>query len=46
VESVYEHFTTQSLPDNIHLHLFLMPLESKAALVEALDKTLKQWQEL
>jgi hypothetical protein len=50
---VLEHYhkfagslSTISLPAEIRIHLFLMPLHDKKVLVEALDGKLKVWQKL
>lgn len=42
----YKKFCGKDLPDNITIHLFLMPLYSKDKLVEELDNKLKTWQSL
>lgn len=46
VAKVYKQFTSKELPSNVQIHLFLMPLESKVALIAALDESLRRWQEL
>ena len=46
--SNYERFvssvSSKTLPKEIRIHLFLLPLEAKQALVAALDRKLKAWQ--
>ena len=37
---------SRSLPPEVRIHLFLMPLRDKANLVQVLDKKLKTWQEI
>lgn len=42
----YEAFKNKNLPKDLRIHLYLVPLKSKALLVEALDKKLKAWQQI
>jgi Cap4 SAVED domain len=48
--SNYDRFVSslsgKALPKEIRIHLFLLPLETKQALVAALDRKLKAWQSL
>lgn len=44
VEKGYSNFAGKSLPANVSIHLFLLPLEDKKQLVQELDKQLKGWQ--
>lgn len=37
---------TKTIPNDIRVHLFLLPLKSKATLVSLLDKKLKAWQQI
>ena len=46
VEEVYQQFTDKEIPEDLQIHLFLMPLESKAELITSLDESLRRWQEL
>ncbi len=39
-------FSNKALPTEVRIHLFLLPLESKAELVKGLDQRLKTWQAL
>lgn len=39
-------FASKGLPDNISIHLFLLPLQNKSELVKKLDERLKAWQEI
>ncbi|HRE83480.1 MAG TPA: DUF1837 domain-containing protein [Opitutaceae bacterium] len=40
----YAAFAGKKLPDDISIHLFLLPLHTKAKLLKALDEQLKAWQ--
>lgn len=42
----YSKFASKNLPSDIRIHLFLLPLEKKAELVELLDNKLKVWQSI
>ena len=42
----YASFTGRNLPNEIRIHLFLLPLLDKSALVAVLDEKLKLWQQL
>jgi hypothetical protein len=42
----YATFTERDLPKETRVHLFLLPLEQKEALVKVLDAKLKLWQQL
>ena len=44
--SYYETFRGKELPENITIHLFLLPLEAKERLIAELDKKLKGLQAL
>lgn len=46
IQRNYEAFKARNLPPEMRIHLFLMPLSSKARLVEALDEKLKAWQRI
>jgi hypothetical protein len=40
----YKTFNEKKLPDNITIHLILLPLNTKEILISELDKKLKAWQ--
>ena len=42
----YKTFSKKELPVNVTIHLFLLPLEDKAKLIDELDSKLKGWQNL
>ncbi len=42
----YKTFSKKELPINVTIHLFLLPLEDKAKLIDELDSKLKGWQYL
>lgn len=42
----YETFAARALPKEVRVHLFLLPLLQKDALVKGLDEKLKLWQQL
>ncbi|HRP94841.1 MAG TPA: DUF1837 domain-containing protein [Rhodocyclaceae bacterium] len=42
----YKTFSRCNLPKETRVHLFLLPLQKKAALVKILDERLKLWQQL
>lgn len=42
----YNKFKSKDLPENITIHLFLLPLELKEKLIAELDRKLRGWQEL
>jgi glutaredoxin 2 len=44
ISKLHEKFCQRDLPENLSIHLFLMPLAKKAMLVKALDDKLKVWQ--
>ena len=44
IKKHHQTFCDKALPDNLNIHLFLMPLAQKLALVKTLDKQLKVWQ--
>jgi hypothetical protein len=44
IQDNYNDFVGRSLPTNIYIHLFLLPLHSKDNLIALLDKELKRWQ--
>ncbi len=46
VEANYARFASASLPKKVRVHLFLLPLHTKARLIKALDEKLKTWQKL
>jgi hypothetical protein len=46
VESVYEEFIKQPLPRDFTVHLILIPLNTKLALLTELDRKLKAWQNI
>jgi hypothetical protein len=46
IETHYSSFRAAGLPANLRIHLFLLPLRTKALLVQALDERLRQWQTL
>ena len=46
IRANYRRFASRVLPENIRVHLFLLPLHTKNRLVKALDKKLKTWQKL
>ncbi len=46
INANYQIFTDKSLPDELRIHLFLLPLESKDRLIQILDEELKTWQSL
>jgi len=46
IEEHWETFAGRDLPEQLHIHLFLMPLESKKDLVTLLDDKLKAWQDI
>jgi hypothetical protein len=43
-KDIHRRFAEKRLPRDIHLHLFLMPTNTKKILIEELDKKLKAWQ--
>ncbi len=43
-EAIHSEFAARELPRNLKVHLFLIPLATKKALIEAFDKKLQQWQ--
>lgn len=43
-EAHHLDFAGRHLPQHVKVHLFLVPLNTKARLVKALDKELRQWQ--
>lgn len=42
----YERFLAAGLPENVMIHLFLVPLATKNALVRALHEKLQAWQQI
>lgn len=50
LKSNHDAFATamagKSVPKEVRIHLFLLPLQKKAELVKALDRKLKTWQQL
>ena len=46
IERNYIKFSSKKLPNEIDIHLILMPLKSKEELVQKLDEKLKVWQAL
>lgn len=42
----FNHAKSSVLPEQLHLHLFLLPLEQKTALVAELHRKLKTWQNI
>lgn len=42
----HDKFSKAGLPEQVEIHLFLMPLKSKADLVAKLDEKLKAWQKI
>lgn len=46
ISSAYQSFSAKKLPNDVRIHLFLFPLESKSELIDSLDKKLKVWQQI
>ena len=46
VENHWQNFSDKDLPNELRIHLFLLPLEDKKTLVCILDERLKKWQSL
>ena len=46
IDNAYKMFTDKSLPTDVRIHLFLLPLASKADLAKSLDEKLKVMQQL
>ncbi len=46
IASNYEKFAGRSLPENVVIQLFLVPLKNKKELITKLDEKLKTWQAL
>lgn len=46
LREVHSKFASSGLPRGLKLHLFLVPLATKAVLIEALDEKLKAWQKI
>jgi len=46
VRANYQKFCSQPIPENVFIHLFLLPLETKKELIALLDAKLKVWQQL
>ncbi len=46
INANYQRFASKSLPQNVKIHLFLLPLHTKRKLIEKLDEQLKIWQRL
>jgi hypothetical protein len=46
LDSHHAAFAGMALPKDIRIHLFLLPLKKKDAIVTLMDKKLKQWQNL
>jgi hypothetical protein len=45
-EKYHGQFCTKRLPDTIKIHVFLVPFDTKAKLIIALDRQLKAWQQI
>lgn len=46
VLAAYETFSSKELPENLLIHLLLVPLKSKKELVEVLDQKLRAWKNI
>lgn len=46
VRKHHSTFISKTLPSNVKVHLFLLPLNTKSSLLVALDSKLKKWQSL
>lgn len=46
INANYKKFVSKSLPQNVRIHLFLLPLHTKRRVIETLNEQLKIWQRL